>query len=418
MYAMDDATGTLPRNVLCEPHVGHSTRVATFCDEICKSLGISTIARLMLNRAALYHHSQADASNVPRALANDLGLELPHSTDGTWRAILAQYHGRRESSDPLICRLAAILDMANLFDEELEASPYGDLALAELLDERVSVCEPREPIPFVLQHLRRFSKSELLGFTKRLPVFPVVAKHLIRDGRDGKLSFERLLELASADQSLAGALIRTVHTTEFATSEPIQDLRRAILHLGTDRASSVLLTAAMRPLLTDTRTDDLWNHSLVSATLSETIAEATNICPSGDAYLLGLVHDVGRLLLRLVPPDVKRASGQLMRKGVPSSIAEVLVCGMAHSEAGAEVLRHWGLRKECADALQFHHEPEQSDSNLSAMLYLVEYLTGSEEDISSIVRLRTSLQRLHLTEGDLDRLLSTASAKVRRFSAV
>jgi HD-like signal output (HDOD) protein len=257
------------------------------------------------------------------------------------------------------------------------------------------------PVSFVLPHLRQFSKPQLLDLTPHLPVFPAVAAEVIRTSREDGLSFDRLFQLASSDQTLAGQLIQASNTAAFSTVEPVRDLRKAVMLLGTDRASRILVAAAMKPLLTTKGLGDLWHHSLVAARVSELIAARASVCPAGDAYLLGLIHDVGRLLLRLAPNHVTAAAQKLVDSGCPTDLAELVICGATHSQAGGSVLRHWGLPEEWAVAVDFHHEPEHCDSALAAMLCITEHLTESAEDLPSMARLNASLQALGWRDCDL-----------------
>jgi HD-like signal output (HDOD) protein len=90
-----------------------------------------------------------------------------------------------------------------------------------------------------------------------------------------------------------------------------------------------------------------------------------------------------------------------MDSGCPSGLAELLICGASHSQAGGGVLRHWGLPEEWAAAVEFHHEPEHCDSALAALLYITEHLTESAEDLPSMARLNAALQKLGWETGDL-----------------
>jgi HD-like signal output (HDOD) protein len=128
-----------------------------------------------------------------------------------------------------------------------------------------------------------------------------------------------------------------------------------------------------------------------------------------DAYVLGLMHDVGRLLLDLVPASVAASRDRLVQNGCEISIAELLTCGIDHAEAGALVLRHWGLPDAYIEAIRFHHQPQATDSNLAALLYLVEFWTESREDPASNVRLRAALNRLDLDITEILRMRTKKS---------
>lgn len=122
------------------------------------------------------------------------------------------------------------------------------------------------------------------------------------------------------------------------------------------------------------------------------------------AYTVGLLHDIGRLLLELAPPAVLERRDRLRASGVDSAIAELLTCGTSHAEAGADVLELWNLPEEYMTAVAFHHEPDRCDSVLASLLYVVEFWTASEEDLPSSWQLRHSLDQLGLTLNALDEI--------------
>jgi HD-like signal output (HDOD) protein len=78
-------------------------------------------------------------------------------------------------------------------------------------------------------------------------------------------------------------------------------------------------------------------------------------------------------------------------------LADYLVCGRDHAELGAEVLARLNFPVEFVEAVGFHHQPEGVDSRFAAMLYVAEYLAGSEEDIPSIARLANTLTTIGLS---------------------
>jgi hypothetical protein len=95
-------------------------------------------------------------------------------------------------------------------------------------------------------------------------------------------------------------------------------------------------------------------------------------------------------------------------------LADYLVCGRDHAELGADLLARWSFPGEIVAAVGFHHRPEATDSRLAAMLYVAEYLTGSEEDIPSISRLAAALNTTGVALADCLRM----AARPSRFEAV
>ena len=80
-----------------------------------------------------------------------------------------------------------------------------------------------------------------------------------------------------------------------------------------------------------------------------------------EAFLLGLVHDIGRLSVTLMPEDVHEACERLIARGCQSILAELIVFGFDHAESGAEVLKVWNFTPEHIEAIRNHHQPERSE---------------------------------------------------------
>ncbi|MBV8820582.1 MAG: HDOD domain-containing protein, partial [Acidobacteriaceae bacterium] len=117
----------------------------------------------------------------------------------------------------------------------------------------------------------------------------------------------------------------------------------------------------------------------------------------GEAFLLGLLHDIGKLALLLMPKGINSTLERLAARGCQISAAELVLCGFDHGDAGAEVLRHWKFADELIEAVEHHHEPERSEGPLASLLYLAEFWTDSDEDLPSNARLNYALKKCNLT---------------------
>jgi HD-like signal output (HDOD) protein len=141
----------------------------------------------------------------------------------------------------------------------------------------------------------------------------------------------------------------------------------------------------------------LWRHALESADTAAYLALRTQFLSAPEAALAGLVHDIGALAISLLDRGATSACNRLRAAGCPPTVAEWIVCGFDHAEAGAVVLETWGFPTDLVQAVRHHHAPEKSDTALAAMLYLVEFWTCGDEDLPSAVRLDLAAQRLDLS---------------------
>ena len=83
---------------------------------------------------------------------------------------------------------------------------------------------------------------------------------------------------------------------------------------------------------------------------------------------------------------------------------ERVLSGFSHAQAGARALAAWKFPGSLIEAVEFHHQPEKTESKLAAILFLVEHWTDSREDVPSAVRLKLALGRAGMTGGDVDQL--------------
>jgi putative nucleotidyltransferase with HDIG domain len=388
----------------------HCARVAAYCEEIAQQTGLSSTVATALRQSALLHHDE-ERRNAPfvRELTN-LGI-FANRDDGDEAAnqsisdqILASYFDPGAAAEGDIRLLTHILEMADLFDETFEFGAFSDQRLSEIFNPSQAGQLHEPVVPFVLSYLRGCSMDELRTLIPRIPVFPPVALELLTISRNSDVPAEQFVRLASVDQVLAGTLLSVANSAAHGRGANIQSVQRAVLHLGTDLTRQVLLAAAIRPILNCHAQPDLWLHSIESAETADAIARLTGMVDPADAYTLGLLHDVGRLLLELVPSNVRQRRARLEQAGCAPTVAELVTCGATHAEAGAEVLRMWNLPHQFATAVSYHHEPEHCESKLAALLYLMEYWISSEEDLPSAARLHCALTRLNLTMTDLKAL--------------
>jgi HD-like signal output (HDOD) protein len=363
--------------------LAHERRAAAYGEEIATSLGLSF----------------SDSSLLKKAIDRELNLNLRMSGPGLSRLVEEMGLGMLPEPVPSYfpSEFGPIAELVRHFDQEMEFAAYDDVLLEDRLQNAAFDPYSNPAIAFVLPKLRRCSKQDLIQLVPKLPVFPGYVLEVIRQLRREDVSVERILKLASQDQVLATGLIACANSAANSPTREITNLVHAVTYIGTDRAAMIVTALALKPFIFTAGSGDLWAHSLRSAAAAEALSEHCNL-PKADAFLLGLVHDIGRLLLTLIPPQASAARRRLVNNGCETAIAELVVCGTDHAGAGALVLDHWRFPAAYVEAVRFHHEPQATDSKLAALLYLVEFWTESNEDPASQVRLNAALERLSLSE--------------------
>jgi putative nucleotidyltransferase with HDIG domain len=232
--------------------------------------------------------------------------------------------------------------------------------------------------------------------TRSLPVFPSIAQQALRMLANEDAGFRDIERLVSSDPVLAGEIVRCANSSEYATRTPISSIRHAISFIGAQKARRIVFAASLRPLFSSEQVKAVWNHSLELATAAEAIARVTRAVDGDEAFLAGLVHDVGRLAVLREKSERAEIYARLLASGCPPAQAEIGLWGLSHAEIGRAALTRWGFPPRVAEAVGAHHQPETSEQPLASVLYLAEDVCCAEEETPSAARLRACHQKLGL----------------------
>ena len=299
----------------------------------------------------------------------------------------------------------AIVDAAELLNQQLDYAPYGNC------DARVLVDQLMREYP-LLSKLRYASRDNLRRVIPTLPVCPPVAVRTMQTLGDPNVSFADVEKIAASDQVLAGKLIAVANSASFEPQERIATISRAISHIGIPNTRRLITAEALRPVFASKRMAMLWRHAVQAAKVAEKIAELSQATHAAEAFLAGLVHDVGRLAMALLPDAALHAYDRVLAAGCEQLFAEVVLFGFDHADAGEVILNTRHFPPSIIAAVRHHHAPELTESTLASVLYLAEFWTESDEEATSSVRLRRAEQITGITLADL------AVANVSRRSVV
>ena len=395
----------------------HCLRVATWSSELAGAIGLSDSERELVEKAAIAHHVPeilVDEQARRRLLAEmhlEAGGERLFLSEEV-RTVLETLWGRRPIADPAMGKIVAVLEISDDFDQFFESEPLFD---ADSPDQCTN-----SSVEAMMSYLQVTSRADVSRVIDRLPVFPRAAREVVRLIANADVGPREMESVASLDPVLAGRLIQTANSAYYSPQQPIGSVLSAVSYIGTETARRVLLAAAIRGNFSSPQAHQLWNHSLEVAQTAELVAlhSSAKIDPS-QAFLAGLIHDVGRLAFAIMPLAFQERFRRLTDGGCPSVEVEMCLSGRCHGEVGAETLAQWKFPADIVEAVRWHHRPERSAQPLSSLLYLAEFLSESAEDLPSFVRLNTATRVAGITMkllGEI-RQKSATSLESLRFAA-
>lgn len=374
----------------------HCLRVATWSSELAGAVGLSESDRKLVEQAAIAHHYPEilvdDQSNA-RLLAEmhmEATGELPAIPQDV-RNVLETLWGHRPISDAAMGKIVAVLEISDDFDQHFESEPLFDETDAP--DE----CS-NSSVEAMMSYLQVTSRADVTRVIERLPVFPRAAREVVRQVTNPDAGPRELAAVCSLDPVLAGRLIQIANSAFYSPRLPIGTIHHAVSFIGTETARRVLLAAALRGNFASPQSHHIWNHSLDVAQAAEMLALrcSSKIDPS-QAFLTGLIHDIGRLAFSIMPPAFMERFHRLTDGGCPVVEVEMCLSGRCHGEVGSETLEQWKFPADIVEAVRWHHRPERSTHPLSSLLYLAEFITDSQEDLPSYIRLNTACTQAGIT---------------------
>jgi HD-like signal output (HDOD) protein len=221
---------------------------------------------------------------------------------------------------------------------------------------------------------------------------PISAARIINIANDESSGPSDLISAVESDPSLAVRVLRTVNSTFYSIRNRIADLKTAVSLLGMKEVRNLALTVHVSRMFAargDYRTyrrEALWQHLVAVAATSRLIAEVSEAAPRDDAYVAGLLHDIGLILL---DQHLRRQFKSVLDglEHYPSTIAaERSVLPFDHCELGCAVLRRWNLSESIAAAAGFHHDPQRHAGphlKMVCLVALANYLC-TRSDFSSL----------------------------------
>ncbi len=138
-------------------------------------------------------------------------------------------------------------------------------------------------------------------------------------------------------------------------------MRQAVTILGRKAVRVLVVSASAKQLHKDwgELEEVLWTHAVGAAITSHVLAQAAGVKNVGEAFLAGLLHDVGMVVMNNEEPEkFARARALMVSGGMESYEAEVEVFGFNHMDVGAIIARRWNLFDALEYAIYCHHDTE------------------------------------------------------------
>lgn len=223
----------------------------------------------------------------------------------------------------------------------------------------------------------------------KIPSPPEVLLRLMRTVEDEQATVSDLAGIVGQDPGLASRILSVANSPALRRGKELKTLDGCLLALGTRLVRSLATCLSIQRLfdkdtqLSSAEVADFWSHSLLVGEIARGVAELTDFPLPEDAYLSGLLHDIGELIMLQAIGEPYRRFLANAHANPPFIAEEVQLFGTTHADVGGWLLDHWGLDSVLADGVAFHHTPAAQivdATTLPQIIWLAQSLSTLNDD--------------------------------------
>ena len=255
---------------------------------------------------------------------------------------------------------------------------------------------------------------EKLKASERLPSPSGVGVRILELTRGDDSSAEEIGRAIMSDSALTARLLRIANGAQVASIAPITTISDATMRLGPRAVRNValglsLISAHRTGVCSRFDYDRYWGGSLARAIAAQHLSRQVRVGSPAEAYVLGLLSEIGTLALASVYPDryAELLASPRSEDPLEYSRREREAFDIDHGEVGAGLLQDWGFPASHSKAIQLHERPEGEDLRASAevagyvsvlrwsrVLCELFQLGREHDEPAAIARLNEKLERL------------------------
>jgi putative nucleotidyltransferase with HDIG domain len=263
---------------------------------------------------------------------------------------------------------------------------------------------------------------------------PEITTRAVQLVEDPKSTAQDMHDIVKNDPALAAKILKVVNSAFYGLPAQIANLDRAIVMLGLSAVKNIALAASLsrlfRPGALSDRFSarDLWKHCISVGVCARMMAAAsTAACQAEEAFVAGLVHDMGLLVeFQLFPEKLRLVIDECTNSPQDFCAAEKRVIGADHQAFGHALATRWKFPPALRNAIAYHHNPERLQPETRRVVTLIQaadticaqnqlgfWLTAQTQDVTEEM-----LALLNLSSARVGELLEILPERIAEAEAI
>ncbi len=220
-----------------------------------------------------------------------------------------------------------------------------------------------------MDDMRQELIERYLGQAEDLPTLPYIVVQILEKMHDKNPQIEKIADLIMTDQVLTAQMFQMVNSAFWGLNRKITSIRETIIYLGLRQVETLVYSVA----LTNTFEQDapllkrvhFWEHSFGCAMISRIISERVGFKQAESAYLAGLLHDIGEVILAVfLSKKFEKVVEYVLENNTSFYLAEDHVMGFNHTDLGPWLVERWKLPATLSNVISDHHHLSEAEEPL------------------------------------------------------
>ncbi len=266
----------------------------------------------------------------------------------------------------------------------------------------------------------------LIQKSGNLPTLPAILLKLLAACDNDQTPLSEIADIISKDPALSFKVLQLVNSAYYGFRYSFKGIEQAVIYLGANTIKNLAVTMSVHQVFERKRFKNIrrfnisvfWYQSLMCATLARRIAQKIGFSNVEEAYLSGLLHDIGRMILISTFPKEHEIILLGAEDRRNTLWAETQLLGVTHCEAGSWLVQKWKLNSMMADAIRYHHVPLEQIKEaflLVKIVYISNFLNENSNDIGE--KHETCEQLIGLDLTDLVGIIEGATEEVEQIAS-
>jgi HD-like signal output (HDOD) protein len=206
--------------------------------------------------------------------------------------------------------------------------------------------------------MSEMTAEQFVAQAKELPVMPPVAAEVMKKAENPDTDLGSLSQLISRDASLAVRVLKIANSSFYSMPRKVETIQQAIVLLGYSTLRTMVVAASLKDVFARFGLAErlLWEHAVGAGVAATLVAREVGGISRDEAFLGGLVHDVGKLVMYAQAGKRYQEVLQVVYANEKTAIeAERESFGFDHTEVGQLLLARWKLPERLSAAVGAHH---------------------------------------------------------------